>query len=154
IQTDPDADPEQDLFGFVAEDIDHVGLLALRVPRPTLLASARFDFFPIEGARETFTEARRLYEATHASESLAMVEATEKHGLSRPLRQAIYGFFARWLAGQKVNGEDKEIAVQLRSAKELRVCSDGQVNASLHSRHLLQLALEEFDRRLPARKKS
>jgi dienelactone hydrolase len=152
IQTDPDADPEQDLFGFVAEGIDHAGLFALRAPRPTLLASARFDFFPIEGARETFTEASRLYGAAGATESLAMVEAAEKHGLSRPLRQAIYGFFARWLAGQKTDGEEKEIAVRLRSAKELRVCPDGQVNQSLQSRPLLTLALEEFDRRTPARK--
>jgi dienelactone hydrolase len=152
IQTDPDADPEQDLFGFVAEGIDHAGLLGLRAPRPTLLATARFDFFPIEGARETFTEARRLYGVAGAAESLAMVEAPEKHGLSQPLRQAIYGFFARCLAGQKAEGEVKEITVPLRSAHELRVCPDGQVNESLHSRPLLTLALEEFDRRRPARK--
>src|SRR6476661_4446551 len=54
IETDPDADPEQDVFGFVAEGIDHAGLLALRVPRPTLLGAAVRDFFPIEGARESF----------------------------------------------------------------------------------------------------
>src|SRR5262249_56815949 len=42
VQKDPDADPEQDLFGFVAEGIDHAGLLALRVPRPTLLDTALY----------------------------------------------------------------------------------------------------------------
>ena len=41
-----------------SEGIDHAGLLALMAPRPTLLGTARFDFFPIEGARETFVEAR------------------------------------------------------------------------------------------------
>ena len=51
IQQDPDADPEQDIFGFLSEGIDHAGLLAMRVPRPTLVGTARFDFFPIEGAR-------------------------------------------------------------------------------------------------------
>ena len=62
IQEDPSADPEQDIFGFVSEGIDHAGLLALMAPRPTLLGTARFDFFPIEGARESFAEAKRLFE--------------------------------------------------------------------------------------------
>src|SRR4029077_10858285 len=68
IQTDPDADPEQDIAGFVSEGIDHAGLLALRVPRPTLLATAQFDFFPIEGARESFAEAKHLYRVAGAAE--------------------------------------------------------------------------------------
>ncbi len=60
-QEDPSADPEQDIYGFFSAGIDHAGLLALRVPRPTLIGSALLDFFPIEGVRESFEEARRLY---------------------------------------------------------------------------------------------
>jgi pimeloyl-ACP methyl ester carboxylesterase len=152
IQADPDADPEQDLFGFVGEGIDHAGLLALRVPRPTLLATAQFDFFPIEGARESFAEAKKLYQVAGAAERVAMVEAAEKHGLSLPLRQAIYAFFDRWLAGRKVETEASEIAVNPRPAKDLLVCKDEQVNVTFQSRHLLTLALDEFDsRKKPAR---
>jgi dienelactone hydrolase len=150
-QADPDADPEQDLFGFVGEGIDHAGLLALRVPRPTLLASAQFDFFPIEGARESFAEARKLYQVAGAAERVALVEAAEKHGLSPPLRKAIYAFFDRWLAGPKAGAEATEIAVTPRPAGDLLVCKDGQVNVTFRSRHLLTLALDEFDRRGPAR---
>src|SRR5262249_27715781 len=90
IQRDPDSDPEQDIFGFVREGIDHAGLLALRAPRPTLIAAARLDFFPIEGARESFTEARKLFEAAGAADQVALAEADQKHGLSLPLRQATY----------------------------------------------------------------
>jgi dienelactone hydrolase len=154
IEADPDADPEQDIFGFVGEGIDHAGLLALRAPRPTLLATAQFDFFPIEGARESFAEARKLYQVAGAAERLAMVEAAEKHGLSLPLRKAIYAFFDRWLAGRKVEGETSEIAVKPRPVKELLVCKDGQVNVTFASRHLLTLALDEFDnRKKPARER-
>src|SRR6185437_6619063 len=46
IQEDPSSDPEQDMFDFVAEGIDHAGLLALLAPRPTLLCTAKLDFFP------------------------------------------------------------------------------------------------------------
>jgi dienelactone hydrolase len=152
IQADPDADPEQDIFGFVGEGIDHAGLLALRAPRPTLLATAQFDFFPIEGARESFAEAKKLYDVIGAMERLAMVEAAEKHGLSLPLRRAIYAFFDRWLAERKVDTETSEIAVKPRPAKDLLVCKDGQVNVTVQSRHLLTLALDEFDsRKKPAR---
>jgi dienelactone hydrolase len=147
IQADPDADPEQDIFGFVGEGIDHAGLLALRAPRPTLLAAAQFDFFPVEGARESFAEARKLYQVAGAAEQVALAEAAEKHGLSPPLRKAIYAFFDRRLAGRKGDVEATEVAVQPRPAADLLVCADGQVNVTFKSRHLLTLALDEFDGR-------
>jgi pimeloyl-ACP methyl ester carboxylesterase len=153
-QADPDADPEQDIFDFVREGIDHAGLLALCVPRPTLLASAQFDFFPIEGARESFAEAKALYQVAGAAERVAMVEAAEKHGLSLPLRQANYAFFGRWLAGREVETESSEIAVKPRPAKDLLVCKDGQVNVTFKSRHLLTLALDEFDSDKSARRRT
>jgi dienelactone hydrolase len=146
VPDDPDSDPEQDIFGFVAEEIDHAGLLALCAPRPTLLGTALHDFFPIEGARESFAEAKRLYEAAGAAEAVSIVEAAEKHGFTLPLRTAVYEWFDRWLMGKKGEGRAEEIVVKARPAKELFVCADGQVNGSLRSRALLPLALEEFSK--------
>jgi cephalosporin-C deacetylase-like acetyl esterase len=148
IEADPDADPEQDVFGFVAEGIDHAGLLALRAPRPTLVGAAVRDFFPIEGARETFAEAKHLYEVAGAADRLAKAEADAEHGLSRTLRQAVYGFFDRWLAG-RTDPREEEIEVTPRPTADLTVCADGQVNLTFRSRPLLPLALEEFRRRRP-----
>ncbi len=142
IETDPDADPEQDIFRFVAQGIDHAGLLALCAPRPTLVASARRDFFPIEGARESVEEAKRLYAAAGVPDRMAIAEADEKHGLTPPLRKAAYAWLERWLLDRKESAD--EIAVTPRSAKDLQVCPDGQVNVSFKSRHLLPLALAEF----------
>lgn len=147
IEADPSADPEQDIFGFVSEGIDHAGLLALCVPRPTLLGTARFDFFPIEGARESFGEAKRLYDVAGAGERIARAEAPEKHGLTLPLREAVYGWFERWLAGRDAPDAAREIAVRPRSATDLRVCAEGQVNVTFRSRPLLPLAMEEFRKR-------
>ncbi len=144
IEEDPSADPEQDPFGFVGEGIDHAGLLALRVPRPTLIGSAVRDFFPIEGARESFAEAKKLYETAGAGDRIDMAEANERHGLTLPLRQAVYRWFARWLHDRKGESATEEIAVKPRTAKELSVCPEGQVNLSFHSRPLLPLALEAF----------
>lgn len=146
-QEDPPSDPEQDIFGFVSEGIDHAGLLALRAPRPTLIGSARLDFFPIEGARESFEEARRLYAAAGAADRITMAEAPGRHGLSAPLRTAVYSFFDRWLAGRADASPAAEVAVKPRADAELRVCDDGQVNESMKSRPLLPLAWEEFERK-------
>ncbi len=143
IEKDPDSDPEQDVFGIVSEGIDHAGLLALRAPKPTLLCTAVRDFFPIEGARETFDEVKRLYEVAKVGERFAKVEADAGHGLSITLRQATYGWFDRWLLERKEPREE-EIKVTPRPAKELLVCADGQVNVTYKSRPLLPLALELF----------
>ncbi len=152
IQQDPDADPEQDIWGFVSEGIDHAGLLALCAPRPTLVGSARLDFFPIEGARASFAEAQRLYEVAGAPERVAQVEAPERHGLSLPLRSAVYSWFDRWLGGRGAGPAAGEVAFTPRAARELAVCPDGQANLSLRSRPLLPLAREEFGaRKGPAR---
>jgi cephalosporin-C deacetylase-like acetyl esterase len=146
IEKDPDSDPEQDIFGFVAEGIDHAGLLALRVPRPTLLGTAIRDFFPIEGARESFEEVKHLYEVAKVAERFAKTEADAPHGLSIKLREATYGWFDRWLLGRKEPREE-EIKVTPRPAKELLVCADGQVNITYKSRPLLPLTLEVFRQR-------
>jgi dienelactone hydrolase len=152
IQEDPSADPEQDIFGFVSEGIDHAGLLALRAPRPTLQCSAQFDFFPIEGARESFAEAKRLYELLGAGDRLSLAEAAERHGLTRPLRMAVYQWFDRWLAGRKDTALAAEIEVASRPDVELLVCAEGQVNRTFRSRPLLPMAWEEFERKSrPAR---
>src|SRR5262249_13494097 len=131
---------------FVSEGIDHAGLLALMVPRPTQVNAAKLDFFPIEGARESFAEVKKLYETAGVGERFALAEADEKHGLRLPLREAPYVGFDRWLAGVK-DVRDQEIAVQPRAPKELQVTADGQVSVSLKSRHLMPLALEEFRKR-------
>lgn len=145
-QEDPSADPEQDIFGFVSEGIDHAGLLALCAPRPTLIGSAVRDFFPIEGARESVAEARRLYEVAGAADRIAMAEAPGGHGLSATLRTAVYAWFDRWLAGRTEVATAPEIPVQPRPDAELLVCADGQANLSIRSRPFLPMAWEAFER--------
>jgi pimeloyl-ACP methyl ester carboxylesterase len=145
IEKDSSADPEQDLVGFVSQGIDHAGLLAMIAPRPAMLGFAQKDFFPIEGARETFDEAKRLYEAAGVANNFGRVEAPLGHGMTLPMRTAAYAWFGRWLQGKRESDAATEFAVTPRSAPELLVCKDGQVNMSFQSRPLLPLALEQFD---------
>ena len=147
IEADPDSDPEQDIFDFVGQGIDHAGLVALRVPRPTLLGTAEFDFFPIAGARESYNEARHIFAAAGAGERVTRVEAAEKHGLSAPLRKGVYDWFGRWLQGRNEPAPAEAAGFRPLSAKDLQVCETGQVGLSFHSRPLLSLAWEQFEQR-------
>src|SRR5204862_2640305 len=72
---DPDSDPEQDLYGMIADDVDHPGSLLLMYPRPVFVAAAVLDFFPIEGTRKSFREVESLYSRFGRAERIAMHES-------------------------------------------------------------------------------
>lgn len=118
------ADPEQNFVPTVKYGIDHVDLLSLRAPDPVMVASAARDFFPIEGARETYRLLREIYRKLGVEERVGMVEADEPHGFSRPLREGMYGWFNRWL-GQP--GEAAEPPVEIEPDEVLQVTPRGQV---------------------------
>ena len=81
-----------------------------------------------------------------------MAEAPGRHGLSEPLRTAVYAWFDRWLFGRTDPPPSSEIPVKPRPDAELLVCPDGQANLSLRSRPFLPMAWEHFDRKpRPAR---
>ena len=72
------------------------------------------------------------------------MEANERHGLSLPLRSAVYEWFERWLAGRADAERIVEFPITPRPPSELLVCADGQVNRTFRSRPLLPLALERI----------
>jgi pimeloyl-ACP methyl ester carboxylesterase len=96
IFVDPDSDPEQDLYGMLSMGVDHAGLLMLIYPRPVTVASAVLDFFPIEGARRTFREARALYEKFGHGDRIAMAEGYHKHEYSAENLESALDFLDRF----------------------------------------------------------
>jgi dienelactone hydrolase len=96
IFEDPDSDPEQDLYGMIANGVDHTGLLLLIYPRPLFIASAVLDFFPIEGTRKTFREISEVYTRFGHGERIAMVEGYHKHQFSLENQEAVLNFLDRF----------------------------------------------------------
>jgi pimeloyl-ACP methyl ester carboxylesterase len=92
IFTDPDSDPEQDLFGMISNGVDHPGLLLLLYPRPVLVAAAVLDFFPIEGTHRTLREVRSLYERFHYGDRMALAEGYHGHQFSLENQEAALDF--------------------------------------------------------------
>jgi cephalosporin-C deacetylase-like acetyl esterase len=96
IFKDPDSDPEQDLYGMIANGVDHAGLLLLIYPRPLLVASAVLDFFPIEGTHKTFREVAEIYAKFHYADRISMVEGYHEHQYSPENQAAAINFLDRF----------------------------------------------------------
>jgi len=118
-------DGEQNFPGQVALGIDHADYIALRAPRPTLMCVATQDYFDIDGAWTTFREAKALYGLLGHAERMDLFEYDDKHGFSKPRRQAAMRFLRRWLVGKDDNPE--EPAHVLSTDAELQCTKTGQV---------------------------
>src|SRR3982075_708470 len=92
-------DAEQNIPGQVAFGMEHADYLTLRAPRPTLMCVATQDYFDIGGAWNTFREASLIYGKLGHGERVALFEFDDKHGFSKPRRQAAARWMRRWLLG-------------------------------------------------------
>lgn len=124
-------DSEQTLFPFIGEGIDYADFIYASAPRPYLVLAATRDFFSINGTRQTYAEAKRVYELIGAPDKLAMTEADDHHAYSLPRRMAAYRWFGRWLKG--VEDQEPEPKIEFATDEELRCTETGQVTTSLNS---------------------
>src|SRR5262245_41299 len=142
-------DAEQNLPPFISDEMDQADFVIAFAPKPYLIASAVQDFFPIEGARQTFGEVKRLYGVMGAGEKLSMVEADDKHGYTLPRRLAAYRWMNRWLKGSDQPIDEPQIEVE--SEVDLRCTSSGQVSVSLKTETIFSLNRAEAARIKPRR---
>jgi cephalosporin-C deacetylase-like acetyl esterase len=122
-------DAEQTFPLWLQQGLDYPDYLYAFAPKPYLLLSAIRDFFPIAGARETFTEAEKVYSAIGAREKLGMFQADDGHGYNHTRRLAAYDWFGRWLKGAR--DTDPEPQIEMATSEELRCTATGQVATSL-----------------------
>jgi cephalosporin-C deacetylase-like acetyl esterase len=122
-------DAEQTFPGFLGNGLDYPDFLYAATPKPYLMLSAIRDFFPIDGARETFREASNTYLALGNASQVKMFEADDGHGYSQPRRMAAYKWFSRELKGSE--DDAPETPVEPESAETLFCTPTGQVATSL-----------------------
>jgi len=73
-------------------------ILGLIAPRPLLIAAGiRDSIFPIVGAREVYEKVCSIYQLYDAEDKIAIAEEYVQHGYHRPMREAVYGWFDKWL---------------------------------------------------------
>ena len=122
-------DAEQNFAGFLKDGLDFGDFLMAFAPKPLKVVTATQDFFPIEGARATFAEARRIYEVLGAADRIAFFEHNDKHGWSKPLREATYQWMQQWLNGVKEEGAEEDFKTEPDA--NLNCTPTGQLATSL-----------------------
>jgi cephalosporin-C deacetylase-like acetyl esterase len=81
-----------------AEMSDICGLFA---PKPQcIIAGIRDWMFPIEGVRRVYQDVERIYSLLGARKRVRLAEVDAEHGYDRAMREAAYGWLARWLQGE------------------------------------------------------
>ena len=138
-------DAEQVFAGFLRDGLDFPDFLISFAPRPIQMATAVRDFFPIDGARATYAEARATFRTLGAADHMGYFEFDDTHGWSKPRREATYRWLARWLEERNDDGvEDPD--VKTSAPKELAVTDTGQVSTAFPGAATVQslnLALAE-----------
>src|SRR5262245_35747882 len=118
-------DAEQNITGQVAFGMEHADYLTMRAPRPTLVLTGTQDYFDIQGAWTSFREAKLLYGLLGHGERVDLFEYNDKHGFSKPRREAALRWMRRWLLHKDDAPAEGEFAVH--KDEELQCTRTGQV---------------------------
>ena len=103
-------DSEQVVRGCFVDGPDHDDYLTLMAPKPVLVGSAAYDFFPVEGALEAVARAKAIYRLYDAEERVAITIANHGHTYSPQLREAAVNWFRQHLQGSEPNFRTGAIA--------------------------------------------
>ena len=118
-------DAEQNIFGQVAFGMNHADYMIMRAPKPTLMCTATDDFFDIDGAWDTFRQAKRIYTRMGFAERVDFIEADEKHGFTVLLRTGVLRWMRRWLGG--IDTPAVEPPIVPLAEEQIRCLPDGEV---------------------------
>jgi dienelactone hydrolase/pimeloyl-ACP methyl ester carboxylesterase len=118
-------DAEQNITGQVAFGMEHADYLTLRAPKPTLICTARRDFFDGQGTWTTFHEAKHIYGLMGYSERVDLVESDSGHGFPKTQREAMLRWMRRWLL--KIDDAPTEGEIAVAKDAELLCTRTGQV---------------------------
>lgn len=92
---------EQSIPDFLKAGLNFADWVLLAAPRPYLIGSTIKDYFSIEGARQTYEEARRIYALYGAEDRLKWLVGPGGHGVPPSSREAINAWFLRWFQDGK-----------------------------------------------------
>ncbi|WP_353718852.1 acetylxylan esterase [Dyadobacter sp. 676] len=136
IRSNGPQDAEQNLMFGLEEGIDMADFLEVRAPKPTLIVATTRDIFAIQGARDSYNEAKRAYEAFGKAGQIQMTEDDAGHASTARNREASYAFFQKYLDNP---GSPSDLEVQLLTDEELHVTPGGRAIAALKGESMFSL---------------
>jgi len=140
-------DAEQVFPDFLKDGFDFGDFFLAFAPKPFLMTTAIRDYFPIEGARNTYREALRLFEHLGASAAAGYFEYEDTHGWSKPRREAAARWLDKHLQGKETSGAEPAIRTEPESL--LYATKTGQLATSEGSETVQSLnwkLAQELDR--------
>ncbi|HKB39290.1 MAG TPA: prolyl oligopeptidase family serine peptidase, partial [Gemmataceae bacterium] len=144
-------DAEQNITGQVAFGMEHADYLTMRAPRPTLVCVGTQDYFDIGGAWTSFREAKLLYGLLGHGERVDLFEYNDKHGFSKPRREAALRWMRRWLLHKDDAPTEGDFSV-FKDA-QLQVTRTGQVLEDFKGKSVFDLNAERERELAPKRAK-
>ncbi|MFO7670089.1 MAG: alpha/beta hydrolase family protein, partial [Bacteroidales bacterium] len=127
---------EQNLYKMIGEGLDHADFIEARAPKPTMIIGTTRDFFSIQGTREAYMEARRIYESLDAAEKLILIEDDTVHASTKKNREAMYAFFQKYLENP---GSQEDLQVKVPGPEELQITQTGQLVTSFNGQSVFSL---------------
>ncbi|MFG0262031.1 MAG: acetylxylan esterase [Novipirellula sp. JB048] len=131
----------------IARNMEQFQFVGLVAPRPFLAGNGQQDpIFPIAGTRDTIRRAQQIYGLYDSADRVALHDVPAGHGWSKPLREAGYGWFNRFLQdrGDGSPVAEPEIALDPKDSKDLLVFKEGKFPADAKS--YIDLIREEANR--------
>ena len=129
LETKGVQDAETIFVRGLAEGITLEDLIEVRAPKPTLMTFvSRDQYLSIQGARESFREAKKAYALLGHEDNLELVEDDYEHWMTPKIRLKMYEFFMRHF---NLPGDPAEEEVEILSEAELTVTPTGQISTSL-----------------------
>jgi cephalosporin-C deacetylase-like acetyl esterase len=142
---------EQSIPFFLPEGLDFGDWVQLAAPRPFAIVSTTDDFFPFEGARRTYGEARRIYGLYGAEDRLQWITAKGTHCALGPILPDILEFFSRRLKLDETE-RPQFVRVWPEHPDELLCTPTGQVSTSLGGETIHSINKKRGNTMLPAKR--
>ncbi len=134
-------------------DTNNVELGALMAPRPLMMVSATGDWTKNTMTSE-YPAIRSIYRLFGAEDKITAVQMNAPHNYNQDSREAVYGWFARWLLGKKETGPIKEKGGGVAALSELMVFfgrsrPETEIDEPRLSAYLIDAAKKQFEESLP-----
>ena len=142
-------DVEQNFAKGISSGLNIADLMVLFAPKPLRMLTTTRDIFNIQGARDAFQDAKRIYRALGAETHLSMAEDDAAHASTRANREAGYQFFQQYLDNP---GDPTDEEVTIFKEEDLYATPGGQLYQTIKSHTLHSLAQLQLRQTLEKRK--
>ncbi len=94
-------DAEQFIYGQMTYGMNHLGMVMMRYPNPTLIVSPYDDFFPWEGAYQTAAKLKQIWGKHGIGDRIDLAETHGPHGWYEATMQASARWMRKWFYGDE-----------------------------------------------------